>query len=52
MQVKLFLDEYCMNSCELLVTETKTNFASHCFKEIAHNMTDLLSIDQSHDGQT
>ena len=35
MQVELFLDESCPNSCELL---TKTNFASYCFKEISYNM--------------
>ena len=38
MQVELFLDESCLNSCELLMIETKTNFASYCFKEIAYNM--------------
>ena len=38
MQAELFLDESCLNSCELLMKETKTNFASHCFKEIACNM--------------
>ena len=38
MQVELFLDESCLNSCELLMIETKTNFTSYCFKEIAHNM--------------
>ena len=38
MQVELFLDESCLNSCELLMIETKTNFASYCFKEIAYSM--------------
>ena len=38
MQVELFLDENCLNSCELLMIETKTNFASYCFKEIAYNI--------------
>ena len=38
MQVELFLDESCLNSCELLMIKTKTNFASYCFKEIAYNM--------------
>ena len=38
MQVELFLDESCLNSCELLTIKTKTNFASYCFKEIAYNM--------------
>ena len=38
MQVELFLDESCLNSCELLMIKTKTNFASSCFKEIAYNM--------------
>ena len=33
MQVELFLDESCLNSCELLMIKTKTNFASYCFKE-------------------
>ena len=37
-QVELFLDESCLNSCELLMIKTKTNFASYCFKEIAYNM--------------
>ena len=27
-----------MNSCELLMIETKINFASYCFNEIAYNM--------------
>ena len=38
MHVELFLDESCLNSCELLMIETKTSFASYCFKEIACNM--------------
>ena len=38
MQVELFLDENCLNSCELLMIETKTNFSSYCFKEIACNI--------------
>ena len=38
MQVELFFDESCLNSCELLMIKTKTNFASYCFKEIAFNM--------------
>ena len=38
MQVELFIDESCLNSCESLMIETKTNFASYCFKEIAYNM--------------
>ena len=38
MQVELLLDERCLNSCELLMIETKTNFASYCFKEIAYNL--------------
>ena len=38
MQVELFLDESCLNSCELFITKIKTNFASYCFKEIAYNM--------------
>ena len=38
MQVELFLDESCLNFCELLMIETKTSFASYCFKEIAYNM--------------
>ena len=38
MQEELFLDESCLNSCELLMTETKTNFASYCFKEIGYNI--------------
>ena len=33
MQVELFLDESCLNSCELLMIKTRTNFASCCFKE-------------------
>ena len=33
MQVELFLDKSCLNSCELLMIKTKTNFASYCFKE-------------------
>ena len=33
MQVELFLDESCLNSCEWLMIKTKTNFASYCFKE-------------------
>ena len=33
MQVEMFLDESCLNSCELLMMKTKTNFASYCFKE-------------------
>ena len=33
MQVELFLDESCLNSCELLMIKTKTNFASYCSKE-------------------
>ena len=33
MQVGLFLDESCLNSCELLMIKTKTNFASYCFQE-------------------
>ena len=32
-QIELFLDESCLNSCELLMIKTKTNFASYCFKE-------------------
>ena len=35
MQVELFFDESYLNSCELLMIKTKTNFASYCFKEIA-----------------
>ena len=38
MQVELFSDESYLNSCELLMIETKTNFASYCFKEIAYNV--------------
>ena len=38
MQVELFSDESCLNSCESLMIEAKTNFASYCFKEIAYNM--------------
>ena len=38
MQVELFLDESCLNSSELLMIETKTNFASYCFQEIAYKM--------------
>ena len=38
MQVELFLDESCLNSCESLMIEKKTNFASYCFKEIDYNM--------------
>ena len=38
MQVGLFTEESCLNSCKLLMRKTKTNFASYCFKEIAHNM--------------
>ena len=30
MQVELFFDESCLNSCELLLIKTKT---SYCFKE-------------------
>ena len=35
MQVELFLDESCLNSCELLMIKikTKTNLAPYCFKE-------------------
>ena len=33
MQVELFLDESCLNSCELLMIKAKTNFASYCFKK-------------------
>ena len=33
MQAELFLDESCLNSCELLMIKTKTNFESYCFKE-------------------
>ena len=32
-QVESFLDESCLNSCELLMIKTKTDFASYCFKE-------------------
>ena len=45
MQVELFLDESCLNSCELFMIKTKTNFASYCFKE--HE-----SWSQPQDGQT
>ena len=45
MQVELFLDESCLNSWELLMIKTKTNFASYCFKE--HE-----SWSQPQDGQT
>ena len=45
MQVELFLDESCLNPCELLMIKTKTNFASYCFKEY-----DNWSLPQ--DGQT
>ena len=38
MQVEMFSDESCLNSCELLMIKTKTNSASYCFKEIAYNM--------------
>ena len=38
MQVELFLNGSCLNSCELLMIKTKTNFESYCFKEIAYNM--------------
>ena len=38
MQVELFLDKSCLNSCELLMMETKTNFPCYCFKEISYNM--------------
>ena len=38
MQAELFLDESGLDSCELLMIETKTSFASYCFKEIACNM--------------
>ena len=38
MQVELFSDESCLNSCELLMKKKKTNLASYCFKEIAYNM--------------
>ena len=37
-QAELFLDDSCLNSCELLMIETKTNFASYCFKEIAYSI--------------
>ena len=43
MQVGMFFDESCLNSCELLMTETKTNSASYCFKEIAYNIRVKLS---------
>ena len=33
MQVELFLDESCPNSCELLMIKTRTNSTSYCFKE-------------------
>ena len=33
MQEELFLDESCLNSNELLMVKTKTNFASYFFKE-------------------
>ena len=33
MPVDMFLDECYLNSCELLMVKTKTNFASYCFKE-------------------
>ena len=38
MQVKLFSDESCLNSRDSLMIETKTNFASYCFKEFACKM--------------
>ena len=38
MQVELFSDESCLNSCELLMIETQTNSASYYFKEITYNM--------------
>ena len=38
MQVGLFSEESCLNSCKLLMIKTKTNFASYCFKELAYNM--------------
>ena len=38
MQVELFSDESRLNSCELLMMETQTNFASYCFKDIAYSM--------------
>ena len=37
-QAELFLDESCLNSCELLMIRTKTNLESYCFKEIAYKM--------------
>ena len=37
MQVELFSDESYLNSCESLMVETKRNFASYCFKEMAYN---------------
>ena len=48
MQVELFLDEGCLNSCELLMIETKTNFASYCFK----NCLQHESWNLPQDGQT
>ena len=42
MQVELFLDESCLNSCELLMIKTKTNFASYCFKE--HETTGWTNV--------
>ena len=37
MQVELFSDESCLNSCESHMVETKTIFASYFFKGIAYN---------------
>ena len=43
MHIELLSDESCLNSCKLLMTETKTNSASYCFKEIACNMKARVS---------
>ena len=44
MQVELLLDESCLNSCELPMIETKTNFASYCFKEIIYVLEQVSNI--------
>ena len=49
MQVELFLDESCLNSCELLMIGTKTSFASLLFQR---NCLQHESWSQPHEGQT
>ena len=42
MQVELFLDESCLNSCELLMIKTKTNFASIISKNMKVGVNHMM----------